>query len=318
MDSSQSMFSPSSLLLCEENLGSLDCEDDEGIVLDDCDDAYIRVLLDREISNGGPQMQEFLQNSWIQRARLEGIHYILRKREVLGFGFQTAYASVTYFDRFLSRRSIDADKSWAIRLLSMACLSLAAKMEEIRVPALSEFCVDDYNFESSVIQRMELLVLNTLGWKMGSFTPFSFIKFFASKFYDDRSLPKNGFSRIVDLILSSTRDAKMMCHMPSEIAAAATLVVLDQGLTKDALQLKIAGLASSYSFKIESIISCYNLFKEVDIERLNLSKGIESPGLSPIQLQPYGSSSVTSAKRKRLLFNEIDELGDMAEKKPKP
>lgn len=318
MESSQSMFSPTSLLLCEENLGSLDCEEEKEIVLDDCDDAFIQTLLDREITSGAPQMQELLHNSWIQRARLEGIHYILRKRELLGFGFQTAYASVTYLDRFLSRRSIDAEKSWAIRLLSMACLSLAAKLEEIRVPALSEFCVEDYNFESSVIQRMELLVLNTLGWKMGLFTPFNFIKFYANKFCDDNSLPKNGFSRIADLILSSMSDGKIMCHVPSVIAAAATLIVLDQGLTKDALRLKIDYLSSSHSVKSESIISCYNLFKEIDIERLNLNKSIESPVLSTVQLQPYGSSSVTSVKRKRLVFNEIDELGDLAEKKPKP
>lgn len=86
----------------------------------------------------------------------------------------------------------------------MACLSLASKMEEIRVPALSEFCVEDYNFESKVIQKMELLVLNSLGWKMGSFTPFNFIKFFAKNLCDN-SLPQTGFSRIVDIIISSMR-----------------------------------------------------------------------------------------------------------------
>lgn len=56
----------------------------------------------------------------------------------------------------------------------------------------------------------------------------------------------------------------------------------------------------------------------MDIERLNMSKGIASPDLSPLQLQPYGSSSVALAKRKRLVFNQIDELGDGDDKKPKP
>lgn len=87
----------------------------------------------------------------------------------------------------------------------MACLSLAAKMEEIRVPALSEFCVEDYNFESKVIRKMELLVLNSLGWKMGSYTPFNFIKFFAKNLCDNNSLPQTGFSRIVDFIISAMR-----------------------------------------------------------------------------------------------------------------
>ncbi|XP_047951505.1 cyclin-D5-3-like [Salvia hispanica] len=317
--SSQSLFSPSSLL-CGEDLGSLDSEDEEEIVVDENDDAYIQTLLDREIEVDRREMEHLFQNSWIQRARLEGIDYILRKREVLGFGVQTAYASVTYLDRFLSRRSVDAEQSWAIRLLSMVCLSLAAKVEEIRVPALSEFCVEDYNFESSVIMRMELLVLKALGWKMGSLTPFNFTSFFARKFFD-KSPPKDWFSRIVEAILSSVRDAKIMCHGPSVIAAAATLFVLDQELTKEALQLKIGCLTTaSHSFNIESIISCYNSFQEMEIERLNRSKAIESPVLSPAQLQTYGSSSANSAKRKRLVFDQIDEKSSNVDemKKPKP
>ncbi|KAL1534219.1 cyclin-D1-1-like [Salvia divinorum] len=310
--SSQPMPSPSSLL-CKEGLGSLGCEEDEEISVNGNDEEYIQTLLDREIRDGVSQMQDLLQNSWIQRARLEWIDYILRKREVLGFGVQTAYASVTYLDRFLSIRSIDAEQSWAMRLLSMACLSLAAKMEEIRVPALSEFCVEDYNFESSVIQRMELLVLNALGWKMGSLTPLSFTTFFASKFCDNKSPPKNWLSRVMEAILTSVRDAKIMCHRPSVISAAATLFVSDQELTKDALQLKIGCLTPPHSFNSDSIISCYSSFQEMEIERLNLNKGIESPALSPIQLQAYGSSSSNPSKRTRLMFDQMDE-----KKKPKP
>ncbi|XP_042009633.1 cyclin-D3-1-like isoform X1 [Salvia splendens] len=315
--SSQSMLSPNSLL-CKEDLGSLACEDEEILVYEN-DDDYIQTLLDKEIRDGVSQMQDLLRNSWIQRGRLEGIDYILRKREVLGFGVQTAYASVAYLDRFLSIRSIDAEQSWAMRLLAMACLSLAAKMEEIRVPALSEFCVEDYNFESSVIQRMELLVLNALGWKMGSLTPFSFTTFFTSKFCDNNSPPKNWLSRVKEVILTSVRDAKIMCHRQSVISAAATLFVVDQELTKDALHLKIGCLTPPHSFNSDSIISCYNSFQEMEIERLNVGKGIESPVLSPIQFQAYGSSSANPLKRTRLVFDQMDESSNVDEKKkPKP
>ncbi|KAL0323001.1 UNVERIFIED_CONTAM: Cyclin-D5-3 [Sesamum angustifolium] len=307
MENSRAMFSPDSLLLCKEKVGSLEDEEDEkmefgSVVEDGCDDEYIKVLLDREIASGGLKMEEFLQSSWIQ-ARLDGIHYILRTREVLGFGVQTAYVSVTYLDRFLSRRSVDAEKLWAVRLLSMACLSLAAKMEESVVPALSEFCLGDYNFESSVIQRMELL-------------------FFANKFFDNPP-PRNGVSRTMELILSSMKDVKIMSHKPSVIAAAATLFVLDQKLTIDALKLKISALTSSGSYNIDNIISCYNLVQEMDIERLKLSKGIKSPDLSPIQIQraeACGNSSVATAaiaKRKRLVFNQNDQYGDVPDKKEK-
>lgn len=75
---SQSVPSPSSLLRCEEDLGSLDEEIVEDDDCDDDDDGYIRTLLEREITIGGSHLQEFLQNSSIQRARSEGIHYVLR------------------------------------------------------------------------------------------------------------------------------------------------------------------------------------------------------------------------------------------------
>lgn len=83
MENSRALFSPDSLLLCKEKVGSLEDEEDEkmefgSIVEDGCDDEYMKVLLDREISSGGLKMEEFLQSSWIQGARLDGIHYILR------------------------------------------------------------------------------------------------------------------------------------------------------------------------------------------------------------------------------------------------
>lgn len=147
---------------------------------------------------------------------------------------------MTYFDRFLSRRSIDASSTlvkekilfvfvfvffshlivfllvnysctfvqneqlWAIKLLSVACLSLAAKMEELNIPALSEFQLEDYNFESKVIQRMELLVLNTLEWRMASTTPFAFLHHFIIKLCKE-SPPTKTVSSTVGIILATMR-----------------------------------------------------------------------------------------------------------------
>lgn len=74
---------------------------------------------------------------------------------------------------------------WAIPLLSVACLSLAAKMEEPKVPFLSELQTKDYQFESKVIQRMEIMVLTTLEWKMSSATPLCYLHYFIRKFHAD-------------------------------------------------------------------------------------------------------------------------------------
>ncbi|EYU36377.1 hypothetical protein MIMGU_mgv1a022525mg [Erythranthe guttata] len=321
MENYQSIVhSPTNLLLCKEIATSLDDEDEAASIFEDFyEDDYIKLLLDRESTTNGGLLQMQQQNSWILRARLDGIHYILTKREVLGFRYQTAYTSVTFLDRFLSRRSIDVEKSWAIRLLSIACLSLAAKMEETTLPALSDLCADDYKFESSVIQRMELLVLNTLEWEMGSITPFSFVQFFAEKF---RNRTKIGLSRTAHITLATIRDVNIMtCHKPSVIAAAATLVALDHGYTREALHHKIAPLISTHAIKIEEVIACYYIIKEMEVERLNLSERVKSPELSPTELQraddAYGSYSGGGAKRKRLVFNQTDEFGDLNIKKEK-
>lgn len=77
-------------------------------------------------------------------------------------------------------------------------------MEECQAPALSEFAVEEYNFESKVIQRMELLVLNTLEWRMGSITPFAFIHYFIAKFCN-QSPPPNVASRTVQLTMAIMR-----------------------------------------------------------------------------------------------------------------
>lgn len=74
-------------------------------------------------------------------------------------------------------------------------------MEECKVPALSEFPVQGYDFESNVIQRMELLVLNTLEWKMGSITPFAYLHYFINKFCGE-SRTKGLVSSAVKLTLT--------------------------------------------------------------------------------------------------------------------
>ena len=74
-------------------------------------------------------------------------------------------------------------------------------MEECRVPVLSEFSIEDYQFENKVIQRMELLVLSTLDWKMRSITPFAYLHYFISKFYGE-SMPKGLVSKALQLIMA--------------------------------------------------------------------------------------------------------------------
>ncbi|KAJ6726087.1 CYCLIN-D1-1 [Salix purpurea] len=141
------------------------------------------------------------------------------------YGFQplTAYLSVNYLDRFLYSRRLPQTDGWPLQLLSVACLSLAAKMEEPLVPSLLDLQVEGakYIFEPRTIRRMELLVLGVLDWRLRSITPFSFTGFFACKL--DPAGAYTGFliSRATEIILSNIKEASFLEYGPSSIAAAA-------------------------------------------------------------------------------------------------
>ncbi|XP_041016642.1 cyclin-D5-1-like [Juglans microcarpa x Juglans regia] len=307
-----------SSLLCQESETRLDeelVEEDTFINFknyDGYEDGYMEMFFERETCHGFKRSESLVFGNWVKCARLEAITWILRTRAAFGFRFQTAYLSMIYFDRFLSRRSIDSENLWAIRLLSVACLSLAAKMDELKVPVLSEYLLEDYNFDSEVIQRMELLVLSTLEWRMCSITPFAFLYFFINKFYEE-SPPSNIVSRTVQIILAIMREVNLMGHRPSAVAAAAALLALDDRFTRRALELKMNSISHRRFLEVDDVFSCYNMMRREQMEILKIPKAVNSSDLLPTQSRPIDvieKSSVTSAvtdKRRKLTFSTCDQ-----------
>ncbi|OQU89444.1 hypothetical protein SORBI_3002G190700 [Sorghum bicolor] len=118
-------------------------------------------------------------------ARAESVAWILKVQEYYGFLPLTAYLAVNYMDRFLSLHRLPQEEDgWAMQLLAVTCLSLAAKMEETLVPSLLDLQVEGtsrYDFDPGTVGRMELIVLTALNWRLRSVTPFTFIDFFACK-----------------------------------------------------------------------------------------------------------------------------------------
>lgn len=60
-------------------------------------------------------------------------------------------------------------------------------------------------FEARTVQRMELLVLSTLKWRMKAVTPFSFIDHFLRKISGDTISPTLLIDRSTQLMLSITK-----------------------------------------------------------------------------------------------------------------
>ncbi|KAM4117749.1 hypothetical protein ACJW30_02G149500 [Castanea mollissima] len=152
-------------------------------------------------------------------------------------------------------------KGWPLQLLSVACLALAAKMEETSVPLLLDLQVKEprFLFQPKTVQRMELFVMSNLKWRLRRTTPFDFVHYFIAKLSCLGSPLKDCsqvFSRASDLIISTCQVIDFLDYPPSSIAAAAVLCATDQYVDDQEL-----GYFHKRVRK-EFVKKCYNLMKQ--------------------------------------------------------
>jgi cyclin D1/2/4, plant len=70
-----------------------------------------------------------------------------------------------------------------------------------------------YVFKPRTIYRMELLVFNTLGWRMQAVTACSFIDYYLQKFNDGDAVSKIILARSIDLNFSTSKGV-ILVYMP--------------------------------------------------------------------------------------------------------
>ncbi|XP_073115877.1 cyclin-D5-1 isoform X2 [Elaeis guineensis] len=249
---------------------------------------------------------------WFKCARSTSVQWILKMKDYFGFSSRTAYLAVAYFDRFFLRRIVDKGKLWVISLLSVACLSLAAKMEEYMAPALSEYQIDGYEFNSKAIQRMELLVLSTLEWRMSSVTPFDYLSYFTCKFqyeYGTKDLLHNA----IGFIFVIAEAFNIVDYRPSAMAAAAILAASSKRFTKELLESKMSAIPLCGSLEKEHVYACYSAMTMESHKKLNTTKRGASSDLSAnhssiddaVDLVDSASFTGLSNKRRRLQLPSI-------------
>ncbi|XVF67526.1 hypothetical protein PTKIN_Ptkin10aG0128400 [Pterospermum kingtungense] len=163
-------------------------------------------------------------------ARREAVEWMLRVNARYGFTSLTAVLSINYLDRFLNSVHFQRDKPWMIHLVAVTCLSLAAKVEETQVPLLLDLQVEEtqYVFEAKTIQRMELLVLSTLKWKMHPITPLSFLDHIVRRLGLKTHLHWEFLRRCERLLLCVISDSRSVHYLPSVLATATMMHVIDQ------------------------------------------------------------------------------------------
>ncbi|BAS96960.1 cyclin-D1-1 [Oryza sativa Japonica Group] len=195
----------------------------------------------------------------------ESVSWILKVRSVHGFQPATAYLAVSYMDRFMSSRSLP-DHGWASQLLCVACLSLAAKMEESSAPPLLDLQIEGtrFIFEPRTIQRMELIVLVELDWRLRSVTPFAFVDFFACKVGSSGRSSRILALRACQIILSAIHELEFLNHCASSMAAAAVLFAVNESPAAMSHRSSVSSeSAASWCIGLteERISSCYQLLQ---------------------------------------------------------
>ncbi|MCD7458363.1 hypothetical protein HAX54_038027 [Datura stramonium] len=148
----------------------------------------------------------------------------------------------------------------------MACLSLSAKLNEIRgsLPSLSQYPLTKYNINTRDIMRMEFVVLGELNWNMSCVTPFDFTTYFVSRFCRQVSTRHFTIMATGKIIMSVLRDVSLMHHRPSVIAAAATLVAINRNLTREELEIHIYALPLNGYLQIDDVCYCYYKLLELN------------------------------------------------------
>ncbi|XP_057762274.1 cyclin-D3-2-like [Arachis stenosperma] len=218
-DDSSSFFDA---LLCEEEKNILDDDDDNhqsSLLMDNREHDHILSLLSKETHT-------HTIHAFLEAPRNDAVSWISKVSSFYGFTPLTTVLAVNYFDRFVTSLTFQRDKPWMTQLTALACLSLAAKMEEIHVPLLLDLQVEEpkFLFEAKTVQRMELLVLSTLQWRMNPVTPISFFEHIVRRI----GLHWEFLWRCQRVLLSVIPNSRFMGYLPSTLAAATMIHVIKE------------------------------------------------------------------------------------------
>ncbi|KZV41176.1 hypothetical protein F511_10310 [Dorcoceras hygrometricum] len=196
-------------------------------------------------------------------ARKESVEWVLRTNSFFGFAAMTAVLAVNYLDRFLCGLTMQKDKPWMIQLAAVTCLSLAAKVEETRVPLLLNLQVEctKYVFEAKTIQRMEILVLSSLNWTMNPVTPLSFLDHIVRRLGLKRYIHWEFLKLCENLLLSIISDSRFLRYLPSVLATATMLNVVHQVGQFNAIGYE-KQLLKVLKINKEEVDECYELIQE--------------------------------------------------------
>ncbi|XP_030529053.1 putative cyclin-D7-1 [Rhodamnia argentea] len=199
-------------------------------------DAALAVCLEKEMAYMPESgYTECVEAKGLVSARARVMQWLIKCRSRLKLSCGTIFLAANYFDRFISICKCQEWKHWIVELVSIACLSVASKFNEnLSTLSLREIQVEDldHSFQPSTIQRMELTLLQMLGWHLSPITAYSYVELLTCNgdFWTSH-LHEQFIRKVNDLLLHSLMDINFAEFRPSVIAASAFQFGLDNLFT---------------------------------------------------------------------------------------
>ncbi|KAJ4849161.1 hypothetical protein Tsubulata_028900 [Turnera subulata] len=245
----------------------VDHEKDAGVFYttkEDYEEA-LSVYLEKELSYMPKPgyLERLCQSTNLSLARYKAIHWLIKSQSRLNISFATVFSAANYLDRLLSMNQSQDLKYWMVELLSLSCLSIASKFCETSTPSLDEIQEDmDHSFHPVTIQRMELALLQALGWRLGSPTAYSYVELFTASIHSFMNhLQKDLVSRLSELLLGTIVDWRMVEYQPSIVAASALWCTLEElGPSNSDAHLVHITRFFNQDHK-DDLVKCHNIMK---------------------------------------------------------
>ena len=130
----------------------------------------------------------------------------------------TLFLTVSLLDSYISSPKGSSTTKSMLQLVGVAAMLLAAKMEEVRVPLVSDFCyVTDSTYTAGEVKAMERKMLEVLDWRLTPALPTTFLTSYTRALATDRETV--GLAEYV--LELGLMDHALVGQKPSKLAAAA-------------------------------------------------------------------------------------------------
>ncbi|XP_062198263.1 putative cyclin-D7-1 [Phragmites australis] len=245
----------------------------------------------------------------VSSARSRGVQYIIYAFGRLGLAAATAFNAVNYLDRFLSINCHLRWEVWMVELVSVACLSIACKLDEVNIPSLHDLQMEEAmsnTFRPPSIRDMELTLLKALQWRIACVTPYSFLQLLLPLI----TCSTSAASRCTRLLIRSLSEPSLLRFDSSVIAASALRSVALQDHHQAHVSCHISHLiCRECALDKDAVNECFEMMKtlhtSLDLNNNHLMYSRDQQW-SPISVIPFQTDgTVNRSAVTRRLFGRL-------------